>query len=57
MAANFKLTKISGVIIFEPSVFNLVLLAKNIYLDSLSNKIVIVLNPLTNIKKISEFYI
>ena len=40
---------------FEPSVFNLDLLAKNIHLNSLSKKIVIVPNPLTNINKISEF--
>ena len=40
---------------FEPSVFNLDLLAKNIHLNSLSKKVVIVPNPLTNINKISEF--
>ena len=40
---------------FEPSVFNLEILAKNIYLNELSKKIVIVPSPLTNKIKISEF--
>jgi len=44
-----------NVIAFEPSVFNLELLAKNIYLNLLSSKITVIPTPISNITQISEF--
>tara|TARA_B110000438_G_C15726719_1_gene612348 strand:+ start:140 stop:991 length:852 start_codon:yes stop_codon:yes gene_type:complete len=40
---------------FEPSVFNLELLAKNIYLNELSDQIVILPTPISNTNQISQF--
>ena len=43
------------VIAFEPSVFNLELLSKNIYLNSLSKNVIIVPTPISNETKTAEF--
>ena len=48
-------TQLGNVYSFEPSVFNLRQLAKNINLNSLSDKITIVSNPLSNKTGISTF--
>jgi len=40
---------------FEPSVFNLEILTKNVYMNSLSDRITVVSTPITNETKISEF--
>jgi FkbM family methyltransferase len=40
---------------FEPSVFNLSMLAKNIYLNGLSDRIIVVPNPLTSCNTIADF--
>jgi FkbM family methyltransferase len=42
---------------FEPSVFNLGLLAKNISLNGLDKQIVIVPNPLTSENRVAEFHL
>ena len=41
---------------FEPSVFNLELLAKNIYLNSLSDKVTIIYLPLFDRLAVRPFY-
>lgn len=48
-------TKCKMVLAFEPSFFNLELLSKNIYLNGLSEKIVIISTPLTNKQDIENF--
>ncbi len=40
---------------FEPSVFNLEILTKNVYINSLSDRITVISTPVTNETKISEF--
>ena len=40
---------------FEPSALNIALLAKNISVNGLSNRIVIVSNPLTSVNEIADF--
>jgi len=47
--------KKGNVYAFEPSVFNLELLAKNIYINKLQNKIHIISNPLTQENHFSDF--
>ena len=51
-AAKIKNTRTFA---FEPSVFNLELLARNIFLNNLSDKITIIPNPLNDSNKISKF--
>ena len=46
-----------NVFAFEPSVFNLSQLAKNISINNLDNKINIISNPLSNEKKINKFIV
>lgn len=46
----------SKVYAFEPSIFNLELLAKNIYINSLSDKIVIIPFPISDKLNISNFF-
>jgi len=48
-------TKKANVYAFEPSFFNLAILAKNININGLSNLISVVSNPLTNVSNFSEF--
>jgi FkbM family methyltransferase len=40
---------------FEPSVFNLTLLAKNIYLNNIQHLVKIIPNPLTNLNEFADF--
>lgn len=51
----FAATKNGRVYSFEPSVFNLPLLAKNIYLNNLQDKISIISCPLNSLNEISDF--
>jgi FkbM family methyltransferase len=48
-------TKSGNVYSFEPSVFNLELLAKNIYLNGFNNQIKIIANPLSNNNSFANF--
>tara|TARA_Y100001970_G_scaffold223124_1_gene274639 strand:- start:87 stop:833 length:747 start_codon:yes stop_codon:yes gene_type:complete len=48
-------TKCKKVFAFEPSFFNLELLSKNIYLNRLSDKIIVIPTPLTNKQNIEKF--
>jgi FkbM family methyltransferase len=48
-------TKSGRIYAFEPSVFNLSLLAKNISINGLSDKIHIIANPLTNKNSFADF--
>ena len=48
-------TKSGRIYSFEPSVFNLSLLAKNISLNDLSNKVHIIANPLTDKNSFADF--
>ena len=51
----FAKTKKNNVYAFEPSFFNLSLLAKNIHKNNVHEKIHIITNPLTNYKKFADF--
>lgn len=51
----YAATKKGNVYAFEPSVFNLRLLAKNIYINNLHKKIHIISNPLTEKNQFSNF--
>jgi len=51
----FAKTKKNNVYAFEPSFFNLSLLAKNIHKNNVHEKIHIITNPLTNDKKFADF--
>ena len=51
----YALTQRGSVYAFEPSVFNLPLLAKNININKLEKNIRIISNPLTNTNKFSQF--
>ena len=51
----FAKTKKNNVYAFEPSFFNLSLLAKNIHKNKVHEKIHIITNPLTNYKKFADF--
>jgi FkbM family methyltransferase len=51
----FAKTKKSNVYAFEPSVFNLNLLAKNIYVNKLQKKVRVIPNPLSNRERIEDF--
>lgn len=51
----YALSKNNKVYAFEPSVFNLALLAKNINLNHLEKKIKIIANPLSDSTQISDF--
>ena len=48
-------TKTGSVYAFEPSVFNLALLSKNINANDLYNKVKIIANPLTEINQFADF--
>lgn len=51
----FAKTKLGNVYAFEPSVFNLGLLAKNINVNKVQNKIKIIPNPLTTVNNFADF--
>jgi FkbM family methyltransferase len=51
----YAATKKSNVYAFEPSVFNLALLAKNIHVNNLDSKIKIITNPLTEKNQFADF--
>ena len=48
-------TKTGSVYAFEPSVFNLALLSKNINANDLQNKVKIIANPITEINQFADF--
>ncbi len=51
----YAATKQGNVYAFEPSVFNLAQLAKNIYINQLQNKVQIITNPLTQANQFADF--